>query len=347
MHATSGLGGPGLVPRAGGFAKLPVGTAPPRIIAIQSFMDKSIIYIQMNGRQALRAPVFSLTDPQIEAAIQLKPAKHEKPAAPIDSGPPGDEAQRYRAPALDKGLDIIELLSEQKEGLTRAEIMKALGRNASEIYRMLERLVARQYVIRSPGGDRYSLSLKLFALAHRHPPMNRFIAEALPEMQRFAERAEQSCHLTVYDRGNLLVIAQVDGPGTWGLSIRLGSRVGLVDTASGQVMLAFQSEGERARMLAEHTKVKGETALTGEQLAATFEAIRTQGHLRKESAQTFGVTDITFPILGPSGHAIASMTTPYMRRIDSYVAPTLDEVTAMLGVAAQKLSMHRAAQTRG
>ena len=117
---------------------------------------------------------------------------------------------RYRAPALDKGLDILELLSEQKEGLTRTEITKELGRNASEIYRMLERLVARRYVMRSTGGDRYTLSLKLFSLAHRHPPMSRLIAEALPPMQRFADASEQSCHLSVYDRGNLLVIAQVD-----------------------------------------------------------------------------------------------------------------------------------------
>ena len=63
----------------------------------------------------------------------------------------------------------LELLAEQKEGLTRAEITKLLGRNASEMYRMLERLVARQYVVRSAAGDRYSLSLKLYALAHRHP----------------------------------------------------------------------------------------------------------------------------------------------------------------------------------
>ena len=66
---------------------------------------------------------------------------------------------RYRAPALDKGLDILELLSEQKEGLTRTEITKELGRNASEIYRMLERLVARRYEMRSTGGDRYTLCL--------------------------------------------------------------------------------------------------------------------------------------------------------------------------------------------
>ena len=271
----------------------------------------------------------------------MKPEKNATAADEAAETSAADEAERYRAPALDKGLDILELLAEQKEGLTRAEIMKALGRNASEIYRMLERLVARQYVMRSPGGDRYTLSLKLFALAHRHPPMQRFLTEAVPQMQRFADAAEQSCHLSVYDRGNLLVIAQVDGPGTWGLSIRLGSRVGLIDTASGHVMLAFQTEDERARMLAEHTRVKGEIARSADELGAMLEAIRQEGHLRKDSAQTFGVTDVTFPILGPSGQAIASLTSPYMRRIDSYVAPSLDEVTSMLEATAEKLSQSR------
>jgi len=35
---------------------------------------------------------------------------------------------------------------------------------------MLDRLVRRSYVARV-NGDRYELSLKLFALAHQHPPV--------------------------------------------------------------------------------------------------------------------------------------------------------------------------------
>ena len=93
-----------------------------------------------------------------------------------------EDSERYRAPALDKGLDILELLAEHPDGLTRAEIVKELGRGPSEIYRMLERLVARQYVMRSAGGDRHALSLKMFALAHRHPPVNRLVTQALPVM---------------------------------------------------------------------------------------------------------------------------------------------------------------------
>jgi DNA-binding IclR family transcriptional regulator len=252
-----------------------------------------------------------------------------------------DDADRYRAPALDKGLDILELLAEQKEGLTRAEITKLLGRNASEMYRMLERLVARQYVVRSAGGDRYSLSLKLYALGHRHPPMARLISEALPLMQRFADTAEQSCHLVVYDRGNRLVIAQVDGPGTWGISVRLGARVGLIDTGSGRVMLAFQTPEHRAHMLAEHTKVKGEVTIDREALEAVCERIRETGYLQKDSQQTVGVTDVTFPILGPSGQAIAAMTCPYLRRIDEYVAPSIEATTGLLRETVEALSMFR------
>src|SRR5258708_12139187 len=86
--------------------------------------------------------------------------------------------------------------------------------------------------------------------------MNRLIAEALPVMQRFADAAEQSCHLVVYDRGNLLVIAQVDGPGTWGMSVRLGSRGGLIDTGSGPVLLAVQSAQQRDQRPAEHPTLK-------------------------------------------------------------------------------------------
>ncbi|HVE07673.1 MAG TPA: IclR family transcriptional regulator [Paraburkholderia sp.] len=252
-----------------------------------------------------------------------------------------DDGDRYRAPALDKGLDILELLAEQKGGLTRAEITKLLGRNASEMYRMLERLVARQYVVRSEGGDRYSLSLKLYALAHRHPPMERLISEAVPLMQRFAAQAEQSCHLAVYDRGNLLVIAQVDGPGTWGISVRLGSRVGLIDTGSGRTLLAFQTIEQRAQMLAEHTAVKGEVTIDHDALEDACAQIRAQGFSQKDSQQIFGVTDLTVPLLGSSGQAVAALTCPFLKRIDEYVAPTLDETLTMLRETVQALSMFR------
>jgi DNA-binding IclR family transcriptional regulator len=106
-------------------------------------------------------------------------------------------------------------------------------------------------------------------------------------------------------------------------------------------MLAFQSVEQRDQMLAEHTKVKGEVTIDREALEQACERIRAAGFSQKDSQQTFGVTDVTFPIQGPSGQAIAVLTCPYLRRIDEYVAPTLEAATALLRETVQALSMFR------
>jgi DNA-binding IclR family transcriptional regulator len=250
-----------------------------------------------------------------------------------------ESTDRYRAPALDKGLDILELLAEQPQGLTRGEIVKAMGRGPSEIYRMLERLVARHFVTRSLEGDRYALSLKLFVLSQRHPPIQRLVSHALPAMDRFAKAAEQSCHLGVYDRGNIVVVGQVHGPNNWGMSLRLGVTVNLVDTASGHALLAFQSPARRAQMLAEHETLEGEVALAEDELERLLARVRAQGYWQGESQQAYGVIDISMPILGPQGDAMAVLTCPFIRRVDRHVGASVDEAREQLQAAARQLSL--------
>ncbi len=268
---------------------------------------------------------------------ETKPRGRRPKAEDLDEStlPPED---RYRAPALDKGLDILELLASQPHGLTRAEIVKEMDRSASEIYRMLERLVARQYVMRNPSGDRYALSLKLFALANMHPPLSRLINQALPVMDEFTRKAEQSCHMGVYDRGNVLISAQISSPSGWSFSVPRGARVGLLDTASGHLLLAYADPGSYQRMLAEHTPLDGEVPISEAQLADTLSNIREQGYLERNSAQSFGVVDISFPILGPDKTALATLTCPYIRRIDRHIGPDIDQVRQFLRDAAKTLS---------
>jgi len=124
----------------------------------------------------------------------------------------------YAAPALEKGLDILELLSRTEEALSRREIAGALGRSVSEIFRMIEVLVRRGYVLQD--GDTFKLGNRLFELAHEFPPMNRLLKEALPRMERLAKSISQSCHLTVLSGAHQLCVAQVDPPGGVGFSSR-------------------------------------------------------------------------------------------------------------------------------
>ena len=84
------------------------------------------------------------------------------------------------------------------------------------------------------------LTMKLFVLAHRHPPVRRLVARALPLMDGFASDAGQSCHLVVPEGGAAIVVAHASCPGNWEFGIRIGAHIDLLSTGSGQTLLAFQ-----------------------------------------------------------------------------------------------------------
>jgi DNA-binding IclR family transcriptional regulator len=248
--------------------------------------------------------------------------------------PAADKQQLYRAPALDKGLDILELLSEQPGGLTRAEIVKSMGRGPSEVYRMLERLVARDYVSRSREGDRYALTMKLFVLGHRHPPTRRLVAQALPLMDAFALAVRQSCHLVVPDRDAAIVVAQASSPGNWEFGIRIGASIDFLATSSGQTLLAFQDDVAREETLARWAATE---AAAYARLKPALARYRKAGHRVGASRQIKGVDDISVPVLGSGGRAVAVLTCPYIERLDK-ASTGKDEVLAALKEVAARLS---------
>lgn len=245
--------------------------------------------------------------------------------------------ERYRAPALDKGLDILELLASEEEGLSQAEIAKALGRTPNEQYRMLERLVRRGYVARN-ASDRYELTLKLFGLAHYHRPIRRLVSQATPLMRDLAARTMQSNHLAVYDRAGVTVIAQMDAPGYWGLAIRVGARVNLYNTGSGHVLLAFRSAEARALMIDEQEGADEEQG-PPDDLEDRLAQICQRGYEVMPSQQSAGVYNLSAPVLGADGAALACLTCPYIAPLNRPRAPDIPETIGRLRDTASSLSL--------
>src|SRR5258708_10345026 len=95
-----------------------------------------------------------------------------------------DVKRYYPTPALEKGLDILELFASTPEGLTVSEAARRLNRTVSEIFRMILCLEQRGYLAQSPNKERYHLTLRLFRLAQEHPPTKRLVSSALPAMHR-------------------------------------------------------------------------------------------------------------------------------------------------------------------
>jgi DNA-binding IclR family transcriptional regulator len=240
----------------------------------------------------------------------------------------------YSAPALDKGLDIIEVLCRCENGLTQQEIAVKLGRKLGEIYRMLSCLVQRNYVANY--GNVYTITSKLFQLSHFHPPTYRLLTEALPIMEELSREISFPCDLRVYNNGIQTVIASIQPPNGLGFMTRVGSEIAVAPSASGLVLLAFQDPIIKELRIKESLPNKSEAEIY--QFKLITKEVETKGFSSIQSNQYAGLHAISFPIFDINGFAVAAMTVPMLARIDYSEQVNKNEVENALNRSAKKLS---------
>lgn len=217
----------------------------------------------------------------------------------------------YQAPALEKGLSIIQLLAGEQSGLSMMGIARALGRSHNEIYRMLLVLEQQGYLTRT-SEDRFALSGKLFDLAMRQPRRRNLHDAAFPVMHRLADRLWQSCHLAVLSETDIVVVARVESPDLLGFAVRVGYRRPVIESTSGRVLFSNLPP-------ARQQVLRDAIAATGCDLGrlSAFCELCDQpvkhGLVVGPSATVTSITDIGVPIFeGTNGGAVASLTVPFV-----------------------------------
>lgn len=245
-------------------------------------------------------------------------------------------APKYRAPALEKGLAVLELLARSRQPMTLNGISRELGRSVSELFRMVQVLEFHGYVEVSGSGEGYVLTNKLFTLGMTRAPARDLHDAALPVMHRLVERINQSCHLAVASADQIVIVGRVEAPGDLGFSVRIGHRRPLLDSNSGLVLYAFQSELVRGEWKARYSP----TVSRREWL--DFErrghAARQAGYAQSFSHAVEGIIDLSAPVI-QSGSVAAALTVPYVKTarslpVEETIAPVMEaarEITAALG----------------
>ncbi|PWW06905.1 IclR family transcriptional regulator [Mangrovibacter plantisponsor] len=245
----------------------------------------------------------------------------------------------YRAPALEKGLAILELLAAQDEPLTKKQIAERLNRSVNEIFRMLSVLQEQHYIDYKEDVSGYVLTLKMFTLSNQHPPVAMLLKRAGSLMEQLCLQVNQSCHLSQYSNGQLVVIARQESPYKMGFSLRTGAHLDICASGSGIVLLSYSEESERQRMIALDDATDEQVAYARSQIATTIE----QGYYQGESPQISGVTNISAPVFGARGDLLAVITVPYMTLNTRTVHHPVEDIEhtrqALLAVASQ-LSQH-------
>jgi DNA-binding IclR family transcriptional regulator len=246
---------------------------------------------------------------------------------------PGKNPRNYTAPALEKGLEILELLAAEQKPMTLAQISVRLGRSKSELYRMLAVLEAKHYLARGEDTDFFNITNKLFNLGMSVPPVGTLVESAFPIMHELAEATQQPCHLAVASDYRMVVIARVESPSKLGLSVRVGHSLYLYESCSGRVLLAWmpQPRQEAAyKYFAKHCKGFRRPS------ESEIRSIRQRGYLRTASFITEGVEDMSSPVFDGRRRAIAALTIPFLKHRNARNKP--DAILRHLVEAAGRLS---------
>jgi DNA-binding IclR family transcriptional regulator len=217
---------------------------------------------------------------------------------------------KYRAPALEKGLDILQLLNDEHAPLTVSAICQRLERSQGEIFRMVQVLQARGFIEQDPKTDGYRLTDLLFSMAMRQPTTQTLIEVAIPVMRSLANEIGQSCHLALHTRGDIVVVARMESMEQVGFTVRVGYRHSITKTVSGLVLFAFQPEDIRTAWLAmvENKPSQAEA----KKFIAAADLARQSGYARAASTVVNGIIDISAPIK-QGDRAMAALTVPYIK----------------------------------
>ncbi|WP_200932332.1 IclR family transcriptional regulator [Sphingomonas sp. Leaf412] len=251
--------------------------------------------------------------------------------ADADADPDADTEQKYRAPALEKGLDILELLARESRPLNAVAISDRLKRSPSELFRMIQVLEHRGFIRQAPGGG-FVPTEKLFALGMEQPPIKTLLETALPQMRELTRRIGQSCHLTMRSGGEIVVVARIESSEQIGFTVRIGHRRPMLDSNSAVVHFAFLDEPDRARWIAQ---IPDLDPVRLDDFRERALRARERGFERAKSSFVVGITDLAAPILRGVA-AAAVLTVPYVQSIGEQMR--VDDVLKHLRATAAEIS---------
>lgn len=203
------------------------------------------------------------------------------------------------APAVDRALDIIELLAVCEREMPLSEILTRLAIPRQSLIRILNTLCDRGIVDRAGRRGCYRLGMRLLYLGNRLQDNIRLRSAARPFMEELAEATHKTVELSTLDRDQLILIEQIEGSEGIRLYTRIGSAYPYFHAvAVGKVYLANMEAAKRHKVLSAIglPPVTEHTIIRMDRLEAELKGIKQKGYAFEDQELRKGVRRIVAPI---------------------------------------------------
>lgn len=154
-------------------------------------------------------------------------------------------SDNYRAPNLEKGMFILELLASSNKAMTLNDIRKASKISQTSIYRILHTLVRLGYLLHDESSKKYKLSRKMLMLGFHAIHEQSLLDVVLPKMRELRDIVKETVCFGVMGEEKGLFIEQVLGTHPFCFVLAPGKLFELHCSAPGKAMMAFLPESTR------------------------------------------------------------------------------------------------------
>ncbi|MDO6848625.1 IclR family transcriptional regulator [Priestia megaterium] len=212
--------------------------------------------------------------------------------------------------SVSRALDIVTIVSMEREGIGVTEIAKQMDINKSSVYRILTTLAQYGYIEQDQETGRYKLGYKFLEVSSKLLDSIDLRTEAKPFLQELESETNEVIHLVVYDQGEVVYIEKLEGNQTLRMHSKVGKRAPMHCTSVGKAILAFlplntvTSILERKGLPA-HTD---HTITDEESFLRELSEVKQKGYALDLEENEYGITCIAAPIFDHLGQAVAAVS---------------------------------------
>lgn len=215
-----------------------------------------------------------------------------------------------QAPALQRGLAVLEFLAGREEGATLSEISAALGLSPASCFRLTGVLEDSGYVLREDASRRFRLSRKLLLLGQPQHEGRSLVESCLPAMREVLALTGETVQLCCLAEHECVMIEQLPSTHPFKYIVDLGSRPPIHCCAPGKAMLAHLDEAALNATLdtVTFTAHTPRTLASREAFVESFAKIRERGFAVDQGEHFEGIHCVAAPLLDRHGHPVAAIT---------------------------------------
>jgi IclR family transcriptional regulator, acetate operon repressor len=210
--------------------------------------------------------------------------------------------------SVDRAVSVLEFLALHGEvGIT--ELAAELGVHKSTAFRLVAVLDSRGLVEQTTERGKYRLGFGIVRLAGATTAQMDLARESKPVCERLANAIGETVNVAILDGGYAINVSQMRGTAAIASDNRVGQRTPLHATASGKVLLAYQSPELQDELVGRplHPYTPS-TIVDPAQLREALLDIRQSGWGWTSGEYEIGLNAVAAPIHGADGAVVAALS---------------------------------------